>query len=99
MNTVAIRPIKMRASDHLTRIWAAVPSKSRPGLEHVVCLNVETGEARHAETTCHCPAALHGRACWHVTAVVEAAREAGYLPKPRRSVFDAPISRDRVEEI
>lgn len=98
--SIGIRPIRMRMTgDHMTRIWAAVPSKSQPGLEHIVCLNAETGEARHAETDCHCPAALHGRPCWHTTATVEAAREAGYLPKTRPSVFDTPAPRDPVQEI
>ena len=101
-NAFGIRPVKMRAAigGGIARIWAAVPSRSQAGLEHIVCLNVQTGEARHAEKSCKCPAANHGRNCWHVNAVVQAAREAGYLPTPRRvSVFGTKISPDRVEEI
>ena len=98
----AIRPLRMKAvaastGTRVTRIAAAVPSRSTPGLEHVVYLDVATGRALHAVNGCRCPAALHGRSCWHVEAVRKAAVEAGFLPKP--SVWDAPMKRDRDEEI
>lgn len=98
-NLSTIRPLKMKAvGPHITRIWASVPSRSQ-SVEHIVCLNVATGEARHAEKACRCPAANHGRKCWHVASVVDAARAAGYLPKPAPSVWDTPPRRDRDEEV
>lgn len=97
----AIRPIRMKAISGrgVSVIIAGVPSRSQPGLEHVVYLDVATGRALHGLHGCRCGAAAHGRPCWHTKAVVEAAREHGYLPTATASVWDTPAKRDRDEEI